>query len=321
MKKYKQTYLWLWVLLAVGLAVVCGFSFFDSLKIGSYEMKRGTFPDVILAEERPGGEAEECERLLAEIAAEEAGPREVIAETDTTVRNVLIFGDSMTILVANRLAAYGEKNGYKVTSVTWDASSTVSWSACDTLDNYISRTHPDFIFVTLGSNELFLKNFDSRRPYVERLVAKMDGIPFVWIGPPNWKEDVGFNAMMLTTLPRGTYFDSNGLDLPRGADHIHPTPQGGIIWTDSIMSWMAYSPHPIPAERPARGVGTRTHDSHYYKAGGGKESSRQAAPEAPEQPAFEPLEEEGPREPAPAGFHEPSISSGQENEPPTSLQP
>lgn len=292
--KHKNTYLYLWLLLAVALAVVCAISFFDSLKIGDWEVQKGSFADVILAEEGArGGEEYAAYADDYEEAPEEE--RVVVAQTDTTVKSVLIFGDSMTVLVANRLAAYGEKNGYKVTSVTWDGSNSISWSGCDTLENFIARCRPDFIMVTLGSNELFLKNFELRRPYVEKLVAKIGDIPFVWIGPPNWKEDTGFNAMMKRALPRGTYFDSNGLDLPRGKDHIHPTPSGGITWTDSIMSWMAFTPHPIPAERPDPGVRTRSHAAHYFKAGKGK-----AEPTAREEaPAAEfTLEEAAPEEPA-----------------------
>lgn len=261
-KEYKKTYLYLWLLLAVALAVVCAISFFDEAKVGEIELTQATFPQVILAPEEPEEETVVENETLDEIPAEEI----IVAETDTTVKTVLVFGDSMTILVANRLAAYGEKNGYRVASVTWDSSSSVAWSSCDTLDNFIARYNPDFVMVTLGSNELFLKNFNLRKPYVEKLIQKIGDIPFVWIGPPNWKEDVGYNAMMESTLPPGTFFRSEGLDLPRGADHIHPTPKGGIIWTDSIMRWIGSTPHPILAERPDSGVGTRPHSSHYFKA-------------------------------------------------------
>lgn len=313
-KNYKQTYLWLWVLLAVALAVVCAISFTEDARVGNIELTKGTFPDVILAPEQP----ETPEAVAAEEAAATAAlTRTVIAETDTTVKTVLIFGDSMTVLVANRLAAYGEKNGFRVVSVTWDASSSISWSGCDTLDNFIARYRPDFIMVTLGSNELFLKNFDKRRPYVEKLVEKMAGIPFVWIGPPNWKEDVGFNAMMTSTLPAGTYFDSNNLDLPRGRDHIHPTPQGGITWTDSIMSWMAFTPHPIPSVRPDAGTGTRKHEAFYYKAasgkGGGK--TKQEAPQQSDAAAPEPqAAPQAEAAPAPPAEH-PAPNEAQPQEP------
>lgn len=185
--------------------------------------------------------------------------------TGNNVKSVLIFGDSMTILVANRLAQYGKKNGYSVHSITWDSSSSVTWSQCDTLDNFIRRYRPDLIMITLGSNELFLKNFNSRRPDVERLLAKIGNIPFLWISPPNWKEDKGYNAFMKSILPPGTFFNSNNLVLPRQKDHIHPTREGGVTWTDSIMKWVPRSAHPIKAEVPDPGTSSK-HNVHYFKA-------------------------------------------------------
>lgn len=265
----QRPFLMLWLLLSVALVVVLLIGFLDDASFGGISLRQGTFKDVILA---PPSDSDELPADSGALAADSVAPGSpeaapVLAETDTTVKSVLIFGDSMTILVANRMAAYGEKNGYKVTSVTWDSSSSVGWSGCDTLDNFIARVHPDFIMVTLGSNELFLKNFNARKPFVEKLVSKMQGIPFVWIGPPNWKEDKGYNAMMESTLPPGTFFRTEGLELPRSKDNVHPTPRGGVIWTDSIMRWMKFTPHPIPAEVPDSGVTTRSHRSFYYKAG------------------------------------------------------
>lgn len=304
-KKNNHTYLYLWLLISVALIMFVALAFVDDLSLGGFTPKKGTFKDVILAENLPESEEEEGEETEPE-------ERKVVAETDTTVKSVLIFGDSMTILIANRLAAYGEKNGYEVASVTWDSSSTVSWSGCDTLENFIKRYHPDFIMVSLGSNELFLKNFDARRPYVEKLIAKIGDIPFVWIGPPSWKEDKGFNKMMRKTLPEGTFFDSNGLDLPRGADNIHPTPKGGVIWTDSIMSWLAYTPHPIKAERPDNGVNTRSHHSHYYKANGGKAAPPKSLESTPSSAQEEPAAEmQPPSAPAQGTNEEPQPKQSQ----------
>lgn len=324
-KNYKTTYLYLWLLLAVGLAVVCAISFSEDGKFGVVELTQAPIRDVVLAPELSEEEKAEMERLRQEEEADFS--REVIAETDTTVSRVLIFGDSMTILVANRLAAYGEKNGYKVASVTWDGSSTISWSSCDTLDNFIRKYKPDFIMVTLGSNELFLKNFESRKPYVQKILDKIGNIPFVWISPPNWKEDVGFNLMMRSVLPQGTFYNSNKLDLPRGADHIHPTPRGGVIWTDSIMTWMRYTPHPIPSEKPDASVTTRPHDSHYYRAGkgggGGTNGGQGVAPsEASEElPAMPGDQQPEAEQPAVAPVHEPSVPEPVEQSAPPAPAP
>ena len=321
-KNVKRTYLMLWILLAVALLVVLGISFLGDVKVGTYQLSKGTFPEVIL---KPELTAEEEAALEAAEEAESGnGKREIIAQPDSTVKTVFIFGDSMTILIANRLAAYGEKNGYKVVSVTWDGSSTVSWSACDTIDNIIARYHPDFIMVSLGSNELFLKNFDLRKPNVEKIIKKFKGIPFVWISPPNWKEDVGFNAMMRKTLPPGTFYNSNNLDLPRGPDHIHPTPKGGVTWTDSIMSWMPYTPHPIPFARPDRPGTATPYKSFYYRAGGGKgdsgNGSKETSASEDDAPAATPSasEPEGQSQSQPQPSHE---APAQEAPKPAAPQP
>lgn len=265
-KNYKKTYLYLWALLVVALVVAVGVSFVEEVSIGGHTLQKGTFREVMLGSgpESPGSAGVGGTAMKQTMDTTRLA--EPVNETDTTVRSVLIFGDSMTILVANRMAAYGKQNGYSVSSVTWDSSTSVGWSGCDTLENFIERYHPDFIMVTLGSNELFLQNFDARRPYVEKLVNKIGKIPFVWIGPPNWKEDKGYNDMMENTLPAGTYFRTGEMDLPRGPDHIHPTPAGGVTWTDSIMRWISTSRHPILNEVPDASIGSPSHNAHYYRA-------------------------------------------------------
>ena len=290
--------MYLWILLAIGLAVAISISFMHDPKFLGMEVKQGTFKDVILAEElgeeaadalevnlahaadsssgetsagMPGSAATEADNSQGSETVASAGEQSVshgdgpTYHPDPNIKSVLIFGDSMTILVANRLAQYGAKNGYRVTSITWDSSTTEKWSKCDTLDHFIERYKPDFIMITLGSNELFLRDFATRKPYVQKLIAKMGNIPFVWISPPNWKQDRGFNTFMTQVLPRGTFFNSNGLELPRQKDNIHPTMEGGATWTDSIMNWLKRTPHPLAAEMPDPGTPTK-HNMHYYKA-------------------------------------------------------
>lgn len=242
----------------MALIVVLVFAF---VEFDNVPLKKGPFKEVLLADKQA-----EDSIAAADSIVEQAGEKQTVQEPDTTVKSVLLFGDSMTILVANRMGAYGKKNGYKVAAITWDASNSVGWSSADTLEKYIDKYNPDFLMVVLGSNELFLQNFDARRPSVEKLVKKMGDIPFVWIGPPNWQEDKGFNAMMERTLPKGTFFKSEGIELQRGPDHIHPTPAAGAIWTDSIMRWMPKSAHPILAELPDTTMKNGVHSSVYIRA-------------------------------------------------------
>lgn len=257
-------YIALWVLLAVSLAVVVAVSLFYEGETGPMGLKKAAFHETLLTQNDLGIELPKDSTALNDSIS--LLPEKIVAEPDTTVKSILIFGDSMTILIAARLAAYGKQNGYEVNSVTWDSSSTVAWSGSDNLDNYIKQFHPDFIMISLGSNELFLANFDSRVPYIDKIREKIGNIPFVWIGPPNWKKDKGFNAMMLKTLPEGTYFVTEGMELDRGPDHIHPTRSAGALWTDSIMRWIKHSAHPIRAEVPHDSVGKPSHNSIYIKA-------------------------------------------------------
>ena len=172
-----------------------------------------------------------------------------LTEPDPNVGSVLLFGDSMTSLIARRLGEYGAKNGYTVHSVTWDGSSTQRWADTDRIENYIRDFHPNFIFITLGSNEVSRKNMDGIAANVKKIISKFGGIPYIWIGPPIWIEDKKFDEMMLRTLPSGKYFVSD-MELERQKDHIHPTFPAGVIWTDAVMEWMKRSPHAIKAQRP-----------------------------------------------------------------------
>ena len=304
-KDYKKTYLYLWILLAVGLAVAVAISLMHDPSFFGMSVKQGTFQEVLLTENPPAGSDSTAAGAVtldadgkvisaptgqptaqgSQVSQGGAAPAQQYAPTpaghtfpytgaDTPVtypqsngdvKSILIFGDSMTILVARRLAQYGVKNGFKVTSVTWDSSSSVSWSQCDTLDNFIKRSNPDLVMIVLGSNELFLKNFNNRKPNIEQLLAKIGNIPYLWISPPNWKEDKGYNEFMTSVLAPGTFYNSNDLDLPRQKDHIHPTTKGGETWTDSIMKWVPKSAHPFPAQVPDEGTSNQ-HDLHYYKA-------------------------------------------------------
>lgn len=266
-KKRLPNFAALWLLVALGLAIIMTISFAEELKIGSHTVKRGTFKETLLADNSMPADAIPLDTLEL---PEEEDP--VVLEPDTTVKSLFLFGDSMTILLARRMAAYGEMNGYKVSSVTWDGSSSIGWSGCDTLERYLNKYKPDFIMISLGGNELYLKNFESRLPYIEKLLKKIGDTPFVWIGPPTWKDDQSlFNDMLEQNLPKGTFFRTEGMDLKRGPDHIHPVQSAADIWVDSIMRWMPSTAHPILSEFPDSTIKQHpAFNSHHIPAGGRK---------------------------------------------------
>lgn len=188
---------------------------------------------------------------------------------DSAPQNILIFGDSMSENIALRLAAYARQNGHTIHTVNWDSSGTRIWASSDTLDYFIKKFEPTFIFVTLGSNESFARNVDNYRPYVQTIQKKIGKIPFVWIGPPSFKEEHGFNQMLLEELPAGTFFRAHDLQLERRKDKVHPTVAAAAYEVDSMVRWMRHSAHPILMKLPSDSL-SNTKISHigvtYLKA-------------------------------------------------------
>ena len=87
---------------------------------------------------------------------------------DTARQRILIFGDSMSQLLALRLCDYTGANGHSLTCVTWNGSGTYQWAASDTLRFYMQRVRPTHVFVCLGSNELYTADMKGCRKRAER---------------------------------------------------------------------------------------------------------------------------------------------------------
>lgn len=92
----------------------------------------------------------------AELAEEEKADSMIKKSVETAAQRVLIFGDSMSEYLGLRLAGYANKNGHKLTCITWVSSGPRNWAATDTLQHYIKPTH---VFVCLGSIPFALLTF------------------------------------------------------------------------------------------------------------------------------------------------------------------
>ncbi len=172
--------------------------------------------------------------------------------TDTATQRVLIFGDSMSEYLALRLADYTNKNGHKLTCVTWVSSGTRNWADTDTLQHYIQKVQPTHVFVCLGSNELYTADMKGCERRIRAILAKIGDIPTVWIGPPNWCEDHGYNKLLLQVMGSRGYFPSYKLTFQRQKDGRHPTMASSAMWMDKIIEWMneGHSVHPFRMEKP-----------------------------------------------------------------------
>ena len=230
-----KSYLGLWLLLAVTFALFTVLSVVDNVKIGNFEFrtanihKRLTNVEKLPMEEELEVETELCHEPVS------------VSETvlDTTSQRIMIVGDSMLEGLIPRLAAYAKHNNHKLYSVIWYASSSKYWATCDTLERYIKKYKPTYIFMALGANELFIRNIkELRRDYVKTIVKKFGDIPYVWIGPPNAKKDTGINELLQENVPADRFFLSRGMKFSYTKDGIHPTKASASQWMDSVVRWM-----------------------------------------------------------------------------------
>lgn len=159
--------------------------------------------------------------------------------TDTTKQRILIIGDSMSGFLRLRLNDYCEHNGHSMYSVVWNSGNTVWYAETDTLDYFINRFNPTYIIIVLGSNELLLPKPEYRQKHIDKIIEKIGNIPFVWVGPPNWREDTGINNLILRSVGRKRFFPSLNLTFDRLADGAHPTRQSAYKWMDSIAVFLS----------------------------------------------------------------------------------
>ena len=210
-------------------------------KVSLLQLKRASTPHSATPKKKL------AKKPSAPAKAEEAKP-------DTSRQVILLFGDSMLEGLTRRLDDYTAANGYQLHTVIWYSSSTETWATTATLEHYIAQYHPSYFLLCLGSNELFVNDLDQRDQYIKTLVQKMGDKPFVWIGPPNWKEDTGIDQLICDNVGKGAYFDSSRLNLTRGKDGRHPTFSAAAGWADLIAKWMSSSQcdHPIKMDRPTK---------------------------------------------------------------------
>ncbi len=257
----KSSYFGLWLLISVALAIFLFVAFSDDITLAGHTLKKAPFRSALL------GDSEKDSLSVDTLATDSVDSgKNMIVETDSTPKSILLIGDSMTFNIALRLAKYAKQNGHQFHAVNWDSSNTKIWAESDTLLHYIKEYKADFIFVSLGSNELYFKNPDTRLPYVKKILSVIDTVPYVWIGPPNWKEDTGINDMLERAGRRGAFFRSAGMHFERKKDKIHPTRAASALWVDSIMRWMPKSAHPILAECPSDSIGKVANHVIFLKA-------------------------------------------------------
>ncbi len=254
----RRNYLGLWLLLVTAFAFFAVLSIFDSIEICGHTLKSSKIVPTLTADAKTkSGKTTSASVPGAAARVTRTRPATKVVKTDTLPKTILFIGDSMLEGLSPRLAAYASANGHTLYSVIWYSSTSEIWGRSGRLASYIQRLHPNYIFICLGANELFVRDIVSKRDrYVKQIVKEAGKIPFVWIGPPNWKDDTGINDLIAANVPAGSFFLSRGMHFDRAKDGAHPTHDSAIKWMDSVARWMPqHCAHPIKMTLPKSTTG------------------------------------------------------------------
>ena len=243
----KKSYRVLIAIMALALLAVFLYSQSDSLSemIG---LKKGKFNETLFAEKK----GKEVKTAPADTTATKKQPGK--NEMDTTSKTILFIGDSMVECLFPRMSAYAKKNGHTFYAVIWYSATSEVYGTRTTIKEYIDKYKPNYIIFSLGGNELFVRDIkDNRQRYVDEIIRQFGDIPYVWIGPPNWKPDTGVNEMIESSVPEGCFYLSYTPDqhYDRSRDGAHPTRASAAAWMDRVAKWvMTKSAYPIKLNKP-----------------------------------------------------------------------
>ncbi len=245
----KRPYLGLWALLTVAFIAFTALSFNSDVaeKLG---LKTGSFEQTLTAQNVKNKKKVAAKSKTTALKEN----KRKTGVMDTTNKTILFIGDSMLEGLGPRLAAYAKENGHKLYYVIWYSSTSEVWGRTTKLKEYIKQFKPDYVFICLGSNELFVRNIqEQRQKYVDNIISQIGNLPYVWIGPPNWKDDTGINEMIKNTAEDGCYYNSYTPDqhYDRSRDGAHPTRASAAAWMDRVAKWvMTKSAYPIKLNKP-----------------------------------------------------------------------
>jgi len=233
-------------MLLITAALLTAYSFSDyNLKIGSVEVKKAKIKEFILGiPDNPYGKPISLRDTVNKVQKQEP--------MDTTEQKILLIGDSMLEGLMLRLKDYTAENHHDLKTVIWYSSTTDYYGNSDTLRYFIKLYKPSYIMLVVGANEMFVSDIIRKRTkYVKKMLKDIDTINYVWIGPPNWKDDTGINDLILNNVGPMHYFPSKNLNYKRFKDGAHPTHESASMWMDSIATWiMNKSMKPIMLKKP-----------------------------------------------------------------------
>lgn len=228
---------WGYLALLVGsLALFSCYAVFSKDTLVSFDLKKMNLAKYMLPDSIPQDSLVLVDTLIVDTPEEDS----TLSPTDSTGKvHFLLIGDSMNEYLRIRLNDYCIANGYDMYCVIWYGATTKQYGTSDTIAYFINKHNPTYVLLTIGSNELFVRDIiEKRTDYVKHIVKQLGRVPFVWVGPPNWKEDTGINEMIVANVGESRYFESKKLKYNRYKDGAHPTKESASMWMDSIAVYL-----------------------------------------------------------------------------------
>lgn len=237
-KKRKSTphaYWWYLALLVGSLTLFTHYAVFSEEKLVSFDLKKMSVAKYAVQDTIVQDTLTQIDTLAVAVQEDT-----IQSPTDSTGKaHFLLIGDSMNEYLRIRMNDYCLANGYDMHCVIWYGATTKQYGTSDTIAYYIKQFEPTYVLLTIGSNELFARDIiEKRTGYVKHIVKQLGRLPFVWVGPPNWKEDTGINEMIVTNVGESRYFESKRLKYNRYKDGAHPTKESAFTWMDSIAVFL-----------------------------------------------------------------------------------
>jgi hypothetical protein len=149
---------------------------------------------------------------------------------------VLLIGDSQLEGLKGPMNEYCIKNNHELVSVViWYGSSTKNWATTDSMTHFIKKFKPTVVVAAIGLNEIFARDLEKRRGYIQTLKAgfEREQVKWYWVGPAAWTKDNGIIEVMQTELG-DHFFPSHTMQMERGNDGRHPSRKAAKLWFDEI---------------------------------------------------------------------------------------
>lgn len=153
---------------------------------------------------------------------------------------VLHVGDSFVDSgLSQALKPRFEALGARYVSIAQTSGYTTTLPRQIGLENKMSTLKPVLVLLTIGANEMAMPVPEDHAHAAKNLTRLISQAPCVWALPPRWTDkETGFRQIMKREAPPCRVHDPEEIaqKIPRQADKIHPTPEGGKMWADHLWT-------------------------------------------------------------------------------------